>query len=286
MGQAARLLIGLLAVALGVYAFVWWRGQQKPPPSPPPPAITEVAAPATPPPAPDAGEPGIRHPIESGASQTRPLPGLAESDSYVSKALVDLLGRKSVMSFLALDGFVNRFVATVDNLAGGNPAASRWPVVPMAGHLETESRAAGTVISAKNADRYAAFVRLVDAVDTRRVVALYLRLYPLFQQAYEDLGYPGKYFNDRVVEVIDDLLATPDVAEPIAVRRAEVIGADGSTRPGRLFQFQDPALEERSAGQKILLRLGRDNVQKLKAKLVDIRRRIAKGAAALKVRDK
>jgi len=38
----------------------------------------------------------------------------------------------------------------------------------------------------------------------------------LFQQSYEDLGYPGQYFNDRLVEVIDDMLKTPDVQGPIS----------------------------------------------------------------------
>ena len=82
-------------------------------------------------------------------------------------------------------------------------------------------------IGARNGERYAPFVRFVDGIDARRAVALYLRVYPLLQQAYEDLGYPGKYFNDRVVEVIDNLLATPTPAGPIAVKR---FVADGGPR--------------------------------------------------------
>ncbi len=264
-------------VAAGIGgALYWWRRPQAPPPSPPP--VAQVLAPSTPPPPPppDASEPAIRHPIAPSASEPRALPPLAESDALLGKVLGDLLGRKSVLSFLNINGFVNRFVATVDNLAREQATIGLWPVIPMAGRFGTETRADASVISTQNADRYAAFVRFAEAVDTRRAVALYVRLYPLCQRAYEDLGYPGKYFNDRVVEVIDHLLATPEVAGPIEVKLPEVPGAIKPTTPGSLYQFKDAALEARSAGQKILLRVGRENAVKLKAKLVDIRHQLTR----------
>ena len=46
-------------------------------------------------------------------------------------------------------------------------------------------------------------VTLMKSMDTQQLADLYFRFYPLFQQAYEDLGYPGQYFNDRLVEAID-----------------------------------------------------------------------------------
>ena len=71
------------------------------------------------------------------------------------------------------------------------------------------------VISADNGLRYTPYVLLIETVDLRRAVAVYVRLYPLLQRAYEDLGYPKRYFNDRLVEVIDQLLAMPDVSVPL-----------------------------------------------------------------------
>jgi hypothetical protein len=110
---------------------------------------------------------------------------------------------------------------------------------------------------------------------------MYRRLYPLLQEAYEELGYPGKYFNDRVVEVIDDLLAAPDVVSPIKLKRIEVPGAIPG-KAGGLYVFEDAKLEARTAGQKILLRVGHDNAVKLKAKLAEVRARIASGPGASK----
>ena len=76
-------------------------------------------------------------------------------------------------------------------------------------------------------------------------------------------GFPGKYFNDRLMEAIDDLLATPELDAPAKLLRPRV-----------LYEFADPDLETRSAGQKILLRMGPENAARLKAKLWEIRREL------------
>ena len=156
--------------------------------------------------------------------------------------------------------------------ATGDAPASRWPVKTTDGRFEAEPRDGAMAIGARNAERYAPFVRFVDGIDARQAVALYLRVYPLLQQAYEDSGYPGKYFNDRVVEVIDNLLATPTPAGPIAVKRFTADGGSfAASAGGGLYVFADPALEASPAGQKILLRMGRDNAAPLMAKLRELR---------------
>jgi hypothetical protein len=201
------------------------------------------------------------------------LPALDDSDAHIRNALLGILGKRAPF-FITFDGFARRFVSTVDNLAKEQASPQMWPVIPTAGQFEAEVRADGTAVTAHNATRYAAFVRFVEMIDARKATAMYLRLYPLFQQAYEELGNPDKYFNDRVVAVIDHLLATPERSGPIRVKLVEVKGAP--QRPGRLFQFEDPKDEARSAGQKILLRIGPDNAARLKAKLREARTQIAR----------
>ena len=254
----------LLAVAGG--AFLWWRSRAPAPVV----AAAPVAAPAPPaPPAPPpVAAPTVRYPVPPARSAH--TLSLEEADARVKSALVDLLGNKTVRSFLRTDDALRKFVATVDNLATDNATAQMWPVGQTAGRFDTEGRDGAVAISAKNADRYAPFVRLVQGLDTKQAVALYVRFYPLLQRAYEELGYPGRYFNDRVVEVIDNLLATPKVAGPVKVKRVVVDGAAPSA--GGLYVFEDPTLERSTAGQKIMLRMGHDNAESVSAKLADIRR--------------
>jgi hypothetical protein len=41
-----------------------------------------------------------------------------------------------------------------------------------------------------------------------------------------------------------------------------------------MYQFADPELEARSAGQKILIRMGSENAARIKAKLQEVRREL------------
>jgi len=246
------------------------------------PVVPEAEAP--PPVAPDADEAAsIEHPVEEMAIETETesepvaLPGLDESDDHVNARLSGLLGQQNVLTFLQLDGFVRRVVATVDNLPRQQAPSAVWPANPSPQRFSTLKEEGGPeVIHPDNSQRYVPIVRMVEAVDTAKAVAVYRSLYPLFQQAYEELGFPDRYFNDRVVQVLDHLIATPVQAGPLAVTLVEVKGEVPSTRPWVRYEFADPALESLSAGRKILLRTGPDNHQRLRAKLVDIRERVAR----------
>ncbi len=120
---------------------------------------------------------------------------------------------------------------------------------------------------------------LIETVNIERAVRLYGRMYPLLQQAYADVGFPDRSFHVRLIEVIDLLLATPSVPEPLKVRLTEVKGAIPSTRPWVRYEFDDPALEALSAGQKILLRSGPVNERRLKARLAELRKALVAGGA-------
>jgi hypothetical protein len=263
-GAVAAIVLLFVAAA----AIIGWRESRRSAPAPAAAPSAAVVPPAPAPPAPPE-PPAIRHPLPP--AEKRALPPLDQSDDYVKEGLVGLLGHKAVATFLHLEGAARRFVATLNNLATDQASATLWPVNPTPGRFETDAQDGGLVISPRNAERYAPFVRFADGIDAQRAVALYQRLYPLLQAAYEDLGAPGKYLNDRVVEVIDNLLATPQVAGPVRVKR---VGADAGAGAG-LYLYEDSALESATAGQKILLRMGPDNAAKLKAKLTELRALIA-----------
>jgi hypothetical protein len=273
-----RELIWWIAVAAlafaGAGAFWWQHSRSSLRPAAGAPALAE----ATPPTVTSApAEPSIRYPIEAAVpasaapASARALPPLGQADAFVTDALIALLGRKAVLSQLSVDHFVGRVVATVDNLDRSHAPARQWPVNPMPGRFVV---AEGGLIGADNAARYAPFVQWVETIDTGKAAALYVRLYPLFQSAYEELGYPRRYFNDRLVAVIDHLLQTPELSAPVKVKLTEVKGPLESTAPWTRYEFDDPALEARSAGQKMLLRTGDANARRLKVKLAEWRRQI------------
>jgi hypothetical protein len=272
------LIAVIIVLGLSGIGYLWWQKQQAAQPAP----IAAVPVPSSAPvvqavPTPAASEPA-NYPIEAVAARnaaSAPLPPIDAQGDAVRDALIGLLGRQQVLSFFDLDDFARRFVATVDNLARPHAAARLWPVVPAPARFLVQERDGVPYIAKGNADRYAAFVRFASGIDTGGAVALYVRMYPMLQKAYEDLGYPGKSFNNRMVEVIDQLLATPEPEGPIALTLTKVQGPIEVKRPWVRYEYADPDLQARSAGQKILMRMGVPHTRALKAKLRELRSRIA-----------
>jgi len=149
---------------------------------------------------------------------------------------------------------------TVDNLPRKRVAVELRPVRPVPGHFGATGDEQSSTLDPANYDRYAPYVKLVQQIDLQQFAALYFHFYPLFQQAYQNLGYPNGYFNDRLVAAIDDLLAAPDLQGPVAL-----------VRPNVMYLYADPKLEDLSAGQKVLLRIGPDNAAIVKARLRELR---------------
>jgi hypothetical protein len=134
------------------------------------------------------------------------------------------------------------------------------PLEPVPGGFSVV-RAEEITIAAANSARYAPYVRVFETLDSHVLVKRYIESYPLFQRAYEQLGFPDRKFHPRLLEAIDDLLAAPELTEPARL-----------VQPKVLYRFADPELEQLSAGQKIMLRMGPENAAKVKAKLREIRR--------------
>ena len=189
-----------------------------------------------------------------------PLPALEDSDEPVIGIYEELFGEQALARWFNPVNPIRHLVITVDNVGREKMAIERRPLKPVPGTFLVEGDEERAVILPDNYRRYTPLVRLAEAVDLERAAAFYIRFYPLFQQAYEELGYPDEYFNDRLIDVIDLLLATPEPKEPVVL-----------VRPHVLYQYADPELEALSAGQKVLIRMGPDHAARMKARLRELR---------------
>ncbi|WP_045739096.1 DUF3014 domain-containing protein [Xanthomonas sp. MUS 060] len=236
-------------------------------PASPPPTSAPVAAAAPSAPAAAAAPPPppIQHPIDAAAADAADaaIPSLAESDAAAWAELTKLAGGDSPLALLLRDHLIQRLVTMVDNLTQRRVTTRALALTAVPGTLQVSKEASGAqVITEANAQRYALYVQAFTHADPKALVAAYRRFYPLFQQAYVELGYPHGYFNDRLVQVIDHLLQTPLPSAPLAVVSDPVHGK---------FRFVDPALESLSVGQKALLRLGPTQAAAVKAQLRALR---------------
>ncbi len=254
----------LLLLAGGAWLF---RDVLVPPEAPP--AEVPVEAPPPPP----ARDLGPLHPVEPieprGASgELIPLPDLDESDEYFAIALEDVFG-SGLEDLLANDLLIERTVGTVDNLARGRVPERIRPIGRLPGTFLVDGTGGdvGYMLSPRNFARYDDVVLLLENADMAALVDTYRRFYPLLQEAYQLLGYPDGHFNDRVVEVIDLLLDTPEPTGPIELVREHV-----------LYEYRDPNLEALAAGQKMLIRMGPEHAARVRTILAELRRELASQA--------
>ncbi|NNJ64360.1 MAG: DUF3014 domain-containing protein [Xanthomonadales bacterium] len=267
-------LILLILVAAAAWYFLR--------PDTPPPETVEapppVLQPVEPEPEPEPPMPSPPPPSEPPGEETMPepeaLPLLAESDPDARAALGSLVGEAMAARYFAGDNIVSRLVATVDALDSRQVPA----VIQAVDGPDSEFQATADerpfepilneqgdpipqfVLDSANFSRYRVYVEMLEAADAGELVALYRQNEPLFEEAYRQLGYPEGGFNTRLAAIIDQVLAAPEVDEPLRL-----------IKPEAYYLFADESLESLPAGQKVLLRMGPENAARVKAKLAEIR---------------
>jgi hypothetical protein len=242
--------VGVVALSAG--ALVYFSRQEKAVEETPPVAVA-------PPPVVPAEEPAIKHPVPA-TDEREALPALDDSDAPINGAVAGLIGVDALQKLVSPEKLIRHIVVSVDNLSTEKVAERLRPLKPAPGRFTVSGTEEAPVLDPANYQRYEAMVRVVQSIDTQKLVATYTRYYPLFQESYQSLGHPPEYFNDRLIEVIDHLLETPDLADPIPL-----------ARPNVLYEFADPKIEALSAGQKSLIRMGSANATAVKAKLRELR---------------
>ena len=282
---AMRWILGALALAAAVGAG-WWAkdrwGQPAPVATQVPmaaPGLAPVEPEASPlpeaalqpiPEVPTAETTQAQHPIAADAAQA-----LDPSDTEgLERTVTQWLGRDAVLKFIAMPRLAHHIVATIDNLPRSHAAPRLWPLHPVGGRMITAEEKGQMHIAPANSGRYDALVGFVTGIDPAQAADVYRKAYPVLQQAYENLGYPGKHFNDRLVAVIDHLLRTPEVTEPVAIQLVQVQGEVAPQQPWLRYEYADAQLQALSAGQKMLLRMGAEHRQRLTSYLQAVRAQV------------
>lgn len=254
MNKTVLYVITLIVVLAGATAaYLYFKKEQ-------PKVETEVSQQVVPPPiVPATPETEPRQVLEA-PSEAIELPQLGSSDHFMSNALSNLLDNKTLMNIFINDQLIRNIVVTIDNLPRTQVSMKVMPIKKAPGKFITTESEGVVTTGPNNSERYTPYVRFAEEVDPKKLVNLYVQLYPLFQKTYEEVGYPDKYFNDRLMVALNNLLAAPEITEPVPL-----------VQPKFYYQYADPELESRSFGQKIMMRIGNDNATVVKAQLKQIK---------------
>jgi hypothetical protein len=245
---AALVAVLLVAVAgLGALLYFWFLREPAVDPQPPRTTVTEA-------PVPDRPEP-----LEGEAGYDADLPSLDLSDPLVRELLSALSTRPELAAWLATDNLIRNFAAVVDNVADGVTPARHLRVLAPGSGFQARPAAERFVVDPRSYSRYDGIAQTVDTIDATGLARVYSTLKPRIEDAYRDLGYPDRPFDQTLERAIVRLLRTPIVEGDVPLTEAVLS-----------YRYVDPDLETLSPAQKQLLRMGPRNVRVIQAKLREV----------------
>ncbi|MXX74270.1 MAG: DUF3014 domain-containing protein [Holophagales bacterium] len=246
-------IAGLILIGAAVVLW-WWYTSRGPGPAgdgaaEAPTAVVDEAAPE-----PEAESEAA----EAAAPASEPEPDLAGSDSLVRELVAGLSRHAEWLAWLAPEELTIGFVRSVGAVAYDEPPQNGLePLQPEDG-FSVVRRGQRFYPAETSYRRYDLAVDVFDSVDVAGAAGAYEQLEPLFERAHDELGYPGE-FGDTLELAVTKLLSTPMPESPPELR-LRVIS----------FEYVDPALESLSPAQKLLLRLGPENGDRVRSKLREL----------------
>lgn len=272
------IIIIVLLIAIGI---AWQFTGNKPEPVvsvPQLPVIEEVVEEQQ---APIIVEPVIEQPeIEIVEEVTEPietkpvLPSLNESDDWLKIKLPEITWRKELLKLIIDEDMIRRFVVFTDNFAQGNVAYEHSPfILPKEKFAPVDSETGvqdGQQVKHKvwqwneeASNRYTLYVELLRSMDSETLAQWYLEIKPLINEAYSELGYEDDFTNtlqDAITRVLDMELPKTSMA---------------LIQPSVMYKYANPKLESLPDSDKLLLRLGKDNLLVMKSVLLELHEKLA-----------
>jgi hypothetical protein len=185
-------------------------------------------------------------PIEKPAPPPVNLPPLDQMDGFLRPLLAALSTRPELARWLATDDLIRQIAAAIDRASTGASPARDFRLIAPAGKFTVGRRGTTRIIDPANYRRYSGLVATINSIDPETVATIYQTIRPRLNEAYRAMGNPGRDVDAALQLVLDTLLDTPLVSDPIAIVEGE----------GARWNFADPDVEALVPIQKQLLRMG------------------------------
>jgi hypothetical protein len=219
-------------------------------------------------------------------SVKNPLPLLDSSDDWLKLKLPEITWRKELLKLIIDEDMIRRFVVFIDNFAQGIIAYEHSPFIPPSTKFTPDIDSVSFKAFVPNSQqdfldntlpvkqniwqwnenssrRFSLYVDLLRSMDSENLIQWYKEIKPLIDEAYGELGYEDNFTNtlqDAITRVLDMELPKSSM---------ELI------QPGVMYKFADPNLEALPGADKLLLRLGKDNLLVMKSVLLELHEKLA-----------
>jgi len=184
---------------------------------------------------------------------------LDESDDVVRMRGAELSSHAALSQWLKSKDLIRSFVAAVDNIANGETPRSHIGFFQPDGSFDVVVRDGIVSVDAGSYKRYNLVADVFSSLNVKLTARLFWLLNPTLQEAYKELGYPNRVFQNTLVRAIAEMLKVPVLDQNIEVEK-EVVA----------YKLVDPRLESLNPAQKHLLRMGPENVEIIQSKLREL----------------
>ena len=243
----ALVVVGIIVLVLGGYYLFSGKPAKEPLP------VAEPPKSETPAPAPKPSPEPAKEPLPAVR------PSLADSDDWVRKKSGELSAEPGWAQWLANKNLIRRLTAAVVNISEGKSPRKHLGFLGPQKPFSAVKKEGRLYLDPQTYDRYNLIAEIFSRLDAAKTVGLFKELYPLFQDAYRELGYPQGEFQAVLVHAIKELLLTPVVEGDIHLKEAVLS-----------YWMADDTLEDLSEAQKHLLRMGPQNTRKVQKKLREV----------------
>jgi hypothetical protein len=199
------------------------------------------------------------------------LPVLDDSDPWLKEKLPELTWRTELLKLVIDEDMIRRFVVFTDNFSQGNLAYEHSPFTLPGNKFSVDEN---QVIYDNNQNvwqwngdsskRFDLYTDLLRSIDSDNLVNWYFEVKPLIDEAYNELGYEDDFTNtlqEAITRVLDMELPKSSMA---------------LIRPSVMYKYQDEKLEALPDSDKLLLRLGKENLLVIKSILLEVNEKLAK----------
>lgn len=192
------------------------------------------------------------------------LPALNDSDAMLAERLGALESGVRLLNLLVPDDVIRKFVVFVENVAQGNLPQLEYPVKRLRQYMAVRELDENLYeMQTVSYQRYTSLVDGLVAMNPDQALAVYRVMKPLFQEAYAEIGYRNRDFDDALLAAIDAVIEAETVEGPFQL-----------VKPKAMYIYADSQIERMSPVEKQLLRMGPQNAERLKLALGQYRARL------------
>ncbi len=154
---------------------------------------------------------------------------------------------------------IRKWVVLVDRAADGELPSKHRPLALSLGRFKVKGGDQSPVFDEANYQRYTPVIKVLESIPVEKLAYYLSEWQPLFEQAYAELGKAG-VFEQRFLLALDQVL----MAEPLNTTPDLI-------QPSVMYKYKDVRLESASAIQKLMWRMGPDNMARVQLYLESLR---------------